>query len=104
MEQDVLRTNLLAIAGAGFLVMLTGITLYVFRTHIADNSRFFMPIPPLGVASYIFIFNMFRHYDGQVPESLFTALKEVLYATAVATVAFGLFTSMLVIIITLVKR
>ena len=104
MEQDVLRTNLLAIVGAGFLIMLTGSALYIFRVHVADNSRFVMPIPALGVASYIFIFNMFRHYNGDVPDTLLTALKEVAYATAVAALAFGLFTSLLVVIITLIKR
>ena len=104
MEQDVLRTNFLAIAGAGVLIMLTGSGLYIFRDYIGANSRYFLPIPPLGVASYIFIFNMFRHYEGHLPESIWTTVKEILLSTAIAALAFGLFTSILIIIITLVKR
>jgi len=104
MEQDVLRTNFLAIAGAGLLIMLTGSALYFFRDYIGDNTRYFMPIPPLGVASYIFIFNMFRHYDGHLPDSIWTTVKEVLFSSAIAALAFGLLTSALIVVITLAKR
>ena len=46
MNPDVLKTNMLSIAVAGLLIMLTGIALYLFRDEVSDNVRFFMPIPP----------------------------------------------------------
>jgi hypothetical protein len=104
MNPEVLRTNMLAIAIAGLLIMLTGILLYLFRDQIADNVRFFMPIPPLGVAAYIFVFNMYNFYDGQLPEGNWTAAKEILYSTAIAAISFGVFTFLILGIISLIRR
>ena len=78
MEQEVLKTNLLSIAVAGLLMALTGILLYLFRNELSGNVRYLMPIPPLGVASYIFVFNMYRYYSGNLPGSLLATVKEIL--------------------------
>ncbi len=104
MQQDVLRTNMLAIAVAGLLMFLTGILLYIFRDNISDNVRFFLPIPPLGVASYIFVFNMYTHYNGSLPEGNWATTKEILYSSVIAGVAFGVFTFLLIYIIDVLKR
>lgn len=104
MEEDILRTNLLSLAIAGLLMFLTGLVLYLFRDHISGNSRFFMPIPPMGVAAYIFVFNMYRHYGGSSPLRTWDTVKEIIYSTTIAAVTFGLFTLLLVIIIDAIKR
>ena len=104
MNPEVLKTNMLSIAVAGLLILLTGITLYLFRDEIYDNVRFFMPIPPLAVAAYIFVFNMYSHYDGNLPEGTWAAAKELLYSTAIATIAFGFFALLIMVIVNLVKR
>jgi hypothetical protein len=104
MQQDLLRTNMLAITVAGFLMFVSGILLYFFRENISDNIRFFLPIPPLGVASYIFVFNMYNFYDGSLPEGNWATTKEVLYSTAIAGLVFGVFTFLLIYIIDMLKR
>lgn len=104
MDQEVLRTNMLAIAVAGLLTLLTGVFLYIFRDNISDNVRFFLPIPPLGVASYIFVFNMYSFYGGTLPKGNWAMAKEIIYSTAVAAVAFGIFTFLLVVIIDALKK
>ena len=104
MEQEVLKTNLLSIAVAGLLMALTGILLYIFRDELAGNARYVMPIPPLSVASYIFVFNMYQHYSGSLPGSSLATIKEILISTAVAAFFFGIFSLLLVFIISLVKR
>ena len=104
MNPDVLKTNMLAIAAAGLLILLTGIALYLLRDEVSENVRFFMPIPPLGVAAYIFVFNMYSHYEGQLPEGNWVAAKEILYSTAIATIAFGFFALFIMVIVNLVKR
>lgn len=104
MDPDVLRTNMLAIVAAGLLILLTGIALYLFRDQISDNVRFFMPIPPLGVAAYIFVFNMYSHYDGNLPQGTWVAAREILFSTAIAAVSFGFFALMILVIIGLIKR
>jgi hypothetical protein len=62
MESEVIKTNLLAIAVSGFLTMLAGVILYFFRSSISTNIRYLLQVPPLGVAAYIFSFNLFRGY------------------------------------------
>lgn len=104
MEQDVLKTNLLSIAIAGFLIMLVGTILYFFRSDISDSIRFFMPIPPLGVAAYIFVFNMYSYYGGNLPEGIWGTAKELIVGISVSAIAFSIFTILLVFIIGYLKR
>lgn len=104
MNPDIIKTNTLSIAVAGLLILLTGITLYLFRDEVYDNIRFFMPIPPLAVAAYIFVFNMYSHYDGNLPPGNWAAVKEILYSTAIAAIAFGVFATLIVVIINFIKR
>ena len=104
MNEDVLKVNRLAIAVAGFLILLTGVILYFLRDQVYDNVRYFLPLPPIGVAAYIFVFNMYAHYDGTLPEGPLSAAKEILISTAVAAAAFGIFTLLLVVIVDYMKR
>lgn len=104
MEQEVLKTNLLSIAVAGLLMALTGFLLYLFRSELSGSIRFLMPIPPLSVASYIFVFNMYQYYGGRLPGSSLETVKEIFISTAVSALFFGIFTILLVIIISLIKR
>ena len=104
MNPDVLKTNMLSIAVAGLLIMLTGITLYVIRDEISDNVRFFMPIPPLAVAAYIFVFNMYSHYSGNLPGGAWATAKELLISTAIASVSFGVFAFLILVIISFIRR
>ena len=104
MNPELLKTNILSIAVAGLLILLTGIVLYLFREQIAGNVRFFMPIPPLAVAAYIFVFNMYNHYDGRLPEGEWVAAKEILYSTAIAALSFGVFAILILSIILISKR
>ena len=89
MESEVLKTNLLAIAVSGFLTMLAGIILYIFRGSIAANIRYLLQIPPLGVAAYIFAFNLFRYYNGNLPDNLALTVKEIIYSTLVSAATWA---------------
>ncbi len=104
MDPEVLRTNMLAIAVAGFFILVTGILLYIFRDFVAENARFFLPIPPLGVASYIFAFNMYNYYNGYLPEGGWAVAKEIVYSTAIAAISFGAFTFLILVMIDLIKK
>lgn len=104
MESEVIKTNLLAIAVSGFLTMLAGIILYLFRGSIAANMRYLLQIPPLGVAAYIFAFNLFRYYNGNLPDNIGLTVKEIVYSTLISAGVFFIFTVMYVLIIGLVDR
>ena len=104
MENEVIKTNLLAIAVSGFLTMLAGITLYLFRGSISGNIRYLLQIPPLGVAAYIFSFNLFRYYNGSLPERFADTAKEIVYSTLISAGIFFIFTVLFIIIISFVDR
>ncbi len=104
MEQDVLRTNLLSIVGAGFLMLLAGTFLYFYRDNLSANYRFFMPLPPLAVAAYIYVFNMFGHYSGELPNGFWVTMKEILISIAVTSTSFGIFVILLIAIISFFRQ
>ncbi len=103
MEKELLKVNILAIAIAGFLMLLLGSSLYLFRDAVMKNIRFFLPVPPLGVAAYVFVFNLFKYYNCDLPEQRSDILMEILYSTAIATLIFAAFTTLLIIIIYYLK-
>jgi hypothetical protein len=104
MNPEVFKTSTLSIIVAGLLILLTGIILYIFRDEISGNVRFFMPIPPLAVSAYIFVFNMYNYYGGRMPPGNWIAAKEILLSTAVAAIAFGVFSLLMIGIINFLER
>jgi hypothetical protein len=103
MSPESLKTSTLSIAIAGLLIVLTGLILYLLRERIGDYVRFFAPIPPLGVAAYIFVFNMYNHFGGKLPDGSWAAAKEIVLSTAVAAITFGIFSALIVGIISIVE-
>ena len=99
MEQEMLKINILSISIFGFLVFLVGLVLYFFRDAVAANIRYILPIPPISVAAYIFVFNMFRYYGGHAPETFADAAQEILISTGISAFLFGTFTLLLVILV-----
>ena len=104
MESEVVKTNLLAIAVSGLLTMLAGLILYFFRSSISTNIRYLLQIPPLGVAAYIFAFNLFRYYNGSLPDKLSITAREIIVSTLISAGVFFIFTVMFVLIIGYVDR
>ena len=80
------KINLLCITVAGFLMGITGIVLYSLKNIVAVNVRFFLPIPPLAVAAYVFVFNMFKQYSGTLPSSACRTMHRV---SLVSSRSFG---------------
>ena len=98
MENEILKINILSIAISGLLMLVAGLFLLFLKGNLSDGIRFFLPIPPIGVAAYIFVFNMFKHYQCIVP-SRTTMISEMLYATAVSSFFFFVFTAALMVLI-----
>lgn len=104
MEDEILKTNLLAIAGSGLLILLTGIFFLVFKDVVSKNMRFFLPIPPLGVAAYIFVFNMYVHYGGNLPKSTLGTFSEIMLSIAIASIVFAIYTIVLIVFVGYIRR
>lgn len=82
--------------------MLAGIVLYFFRGAISTNIRYLLQIPPLGVAAYIFAFNLFRYYNGNLPENFAVTAKEIVVSTLISGGVFFVFSVLFVVIISFV--
>ncbi|MBI5649827.1 MAG: hypothetical protein HZC40_05170 [Chloroflexi bacterium] len=91
MDDEMLKVNILTITVAGFLMLLTGVLLYLFRNSVSENIRFFLPIPPLGVAAYIFVFNLFNYYRGDLPGTVWDTTRELLYSAVASGIVFCVF-------------
>ena len=104
MEEDLLKLNMLTIAASGFLMLISGLLLYVFRDAVSNNLRFFLPIPPIGVAAYIYVFNMFRHYEGHLPDNLMASIREVVISSLFVLGVFAVFVVLNISITYFLKR
>lgn len=103
MENEILKINILSIAISGFLMMIAGIALYYCKENLTGGViRFFLPIPPIGVAAYIFVFNMFKHYQCATPAKSIM-VSEVLMATLVSGGFFFIFIAVLIPLISFIK-
>ncbi len=104
MENEILKINILSITISGLLMLIAGVFLYYFKEQLTGGGiRFFLPIPPIGVAAYIFAFNMFKHYKGNLPAKS-TMISEVLLSTLASTFFFFIFTVLLIFIIGILKE
>ncbi|MCK5165465.1 MAG: hypothetical protein KAQ72_17225 [Desulfobacula sp.] len=103
MENEILKINILAIAISGLLMLVAGVCLYYFKEQLTGGSmRFFLPIPPIGVAAYIFVFNMFKHYQCSIAETS-TMISEMFIATIASAFFFFIFTVILIFLISFLK-
>lgn len=98
MENEILKINILSITISGFLMLTAGLVILFFKDSLSGSIRYFLPIPPIGVAAYIFAFNMFKHYNGTSPGRK-TMVLEMLYATVASSFFFFIFTTLLIVMI-----
>ncbi|MBU2512328.1 hypothetical protein KJ966_13410 [bacterium] len=104
MEMNLLKNNLLIIVGSGLAMSLLGIILILVKEQIADYARYLLTIPPIGVASYVFIFNLLKKHNGRVPAFTPFFLPEALTASLLAALFFFLFSIFLGLFIGVFNR
>jgi hypothetical protein len=103
LERELVKVNILAITVSGLLLLLAGLALYALRDDAARVLRFFLPIPPIAVAAYVYVFNMFRFYNAHLPAGGWPTVRELLLGTLVSTLIFGTFAAAMTVIIAVVK-
>lgn len=104
MDEKSIKISLLTIAFSGLLMCISAGILYLLRQLIAPYIRFLLPIPPLGVAAYVFVSNLYKHYEGDLPAQGLTIFGEILISTLVATIIFYSFTVLLILAIQHLKE
>lgn len=91
MNDEMLKVNILSITAAGFLMLITGLLLYIFSDVVSRNIRFFLPVPPLGVAAYVFVFNLFAFYNGNLPGNIWDTVRELGISAGISGIVFCAF-------------
>ena len=104
MEEDPVVINILSIAGAGLIILITGIVFLIFKDYIDKHIQFFLPIPPIAVAAYIFVYNMYQQEPSQISGNLSVLLKEVLMSVGIMAVSFAVFTVILIFFIDVFRK
>jgi len=89
---------------SGLVMAILGFLLYFLKKQAFPYMPYLLMIPPIGVASYVFVFNISRKYNGLLPTSFSALTKELLLATAFATGIFLIFTVLLLLMTGLFKK
>ncbi|MFC1580133.1 hypothetical protein ACFL4N_04410 [Thermodesulfobacteriota bacterium] len=104
MNSEFLKTTILSIIIMGFVITLAGTALYFWRDSVSQHIRFLLPIPPIGVAAYVFVTNMLAKYNGKIPGTIPDVAREILLASLVSGGFFLVFTILLVFLISTLKN
>jgi len=104
MHKDPIITNILLIAGAGLLIFLTGLSFLLFRDFVSRNIRYFLPMPPISVAAYIYVYNLFQHNNGVLPEKISEVSKELFISIGFASFSFAAFVGLLILFVNTVRK
>ena len=84
------KPKILLITAAGAAMFIVGMALFAFTEHVEPYLRFFLPLPPLSVAAYIYILNKptITRSDPTVPGKRQALVMDVLTETVVGTLVF----------------
>ena len=87
----------------GLAIFLSGIFFYIFRDSVSRYIHYILPVPPIGVAAYVFVFNLYVKFGGNLPTGMRPLAKEVVLATVASAVVF-LICSLLILAATEIVR
>lgn len=104
MEKEIVQINLLAIAITGLIMFFLGLLLYLFKVELFRVVRFFLPIPPIGVAAYVFVFNLFKFYEGRLPADMGAVVREIILSTVISALVFAAMTTLLIVAISIFRK
>lgn len=104
MQKDLNLTIIILIAGAGLIIFLTGLGFLFFRDFVSKNIRYFLPLPPVSVAAYIYVYNLYQHNNGVLPEKISEVLEELFISVGITTFSFAAFTGLLILFVSAVRK
>lgn len=88
-RSDLVREKILLIAILGAAMLVAGLVLYALAGRVASHWRFLLPLPPISVASYIYVLNRMSETDAFAgPSTLQADVLDLLLQTVIGTIAF----------------
>ncbi|MBT4089345.1 MAG: hypothetical protein HN580_15360 [Deltaproteobacteria bacterium] len=97
-SETLVKTLILTISFMGIAIFISGMIAIFYREAIGPYVHLILPIPPTGVAAYVFVFNLFQKFEDGVTSNLGTVMIEVTRATVISAVVF-LFCSVVIILL-----
>ncbi len=104
MQKDPNLTIIILIAGAGLIIFLTGLGFLFLRDFVSRNIRYFLPLPPVSVAAYIYVYNLYQHNDGVLPEKISEVSKELIVSVGITSFSFAAFAGLLILFVSAVRK
>jgi hypothetical protein len=110
MDRETLKINLLSIAGSGVTMLLSSIVIVLLYKMTSDDFirkniiRYFLPMPPIGVAAYIIVFNMLRQYHESPPITKHAIFHDIVINTVVSSIALFLFITTIVLFVEIARK
>lgn len=90
------RYPLMALFAMGVVVVVAGGALLLLGARVTPYIRFILPLPPIAVASYVFVSNLLSCKEVHKIGDIWQFTWDVVIASAVAAGAFLLFVSIMV--------
>lgn len=104
MKDDAALNNILSITGAGLLIFISGLIFLLLRDFASKYIRYFLPLPPIAVAAYIYVFNLYQFNNGELSGNLSDLAKEIFLSIGVVSVSFTAFTGILILFINIFRK
>lgn len=99
-----IKTLILSISFMGFSIFITGALFLFARELVSHHIHYILPIPPIGVAAYVFVFNLFVKYDGRLPTQTGAIVSEILLATLFSALIFLFCSAIIVVMVSVTKN
>lgn len=88
-RSDLVREKILLIAIVGVALFVVGVGLYVLAERVAPHWRFLLLLPPISIASYIYVLNRLGEPDALASALTFGEdVTDLLLQTVIGTAAF----------------
>lgn len=90
MTSEELKLQLAVIAASGLILALAGALLIAVSEQLTPTAvRYLLPLPPIGVAAYVFVFSLLRDRGGEAP-GLLESLTQLGQASLLCAGFFGM--------------
>lgn len=104
LRDEIVILNILTIILSGLALVIAGVAMLLFREQIMPYFKYLLPIPPISVGVYVFVFNLFKDGGGKEGAAWHLVLLEVVKASLVASFSFFIIAFFMALVIKVLMR
>ena len=99
-----LKTNILAMTCSGLAIALAGLLIYFFRKSAGGYLPFILALPPIGVAAYVFVYNLMSRSSLESTIAPHLPVKDILIGSGFTAIVFFVFSIAIFFAVNFLKR